>query len=155
MNKFLFRFGLLATAIVAVPAKAEQPVFAKDQLVLHLQQVSTLIQSSKIQYKDWYLFVAKVDSARIALADGASAGQLEELIPSGQTVEIMLHKDNCYEEIQAAFVTGSANVVMTYVKQAYFIATPDDPHHDFFLKVEPLVTADRDRAECIVKHPRN
>ena len=114
------------------------------QVEIAVSEISGFMQSSKAEYKDWYLFIAKVDQAT-TIEDG------KQFIASGTKVEMMLPKSSCAEQVKVALASGSdMQLQIKSVVKTFAMQTPDDPLHEFFLKMEPVVTPLLSQAECIL-----
>lgn len=122
----------------------------KDLELVELRgtEIVSISQSGLRKYEDWFLFVIRATSLKSENHDGMDA----EYLSTPSMVEVLAPKSSCYHEILAASSwshSSSAELVISNVHKVVFKATPNDSHHDFFLKISPVVNEDSFRAKCI------
>jgi hypothetical protein len=154
VNKLLLPtlVGLIFNLLNApVSLGTEQRTYAKDEVVVHASFVHGVMQSSLIKYEDWFLFVIDADQIRQSPRDGAYGDDLVPLADKKVRVEILAPKSTCLNEVNLASIWQSSFLLeISKVKNLLFMPTPSDPHHDYFLKLEPIVNGQSNRAECLL-----
>ncbi|MGB0454849.1 MAG: hypothetical protein ACPGJV_14160 [Bacteriovoracaceae bacterium] len=128
--------------------------FSKDELFIELQNVTSIIRSSKTKYKDHYLLIGKVQRLSVAEKEKAKdLKNLKNLMKKDQNVELLLPKSACYEEALTALgMKGQKiNFQMNNLKLDFFKETPKSPNYKAFIKASFLQKGDRTEAGCVLK----
>lgn len=131
--------------LVAFKETLCSPLIDEKEIVLEFKSIKSIMQSSLKKYDGWFLFIGEIQNLQIIDESETKSSE----IPKGNLIEVLTPISSCRKEIFAAFTnSGKTTLRISNVVETMMIPTPDDPSHDYFLKVEPILNEERNKAEC-------
>lgn len=114
-----------------------------QELKTEIGQIKSLIKSSKVGYENSYLIIAKTNSLTETI-DGVD----HDLLQSGASIEFLLNKSVCYDEVRVALSSGKMfKLHISNLKKVLFKIV-NKPDYQAFLKADIIQSSATSSASC-------
>ena len=120
-----------------------------QELELKLDQITTVIKSSKVGYENAYLFIGRVASITRRANQNQEEQKPDISVQKGQYIEVLADKSVCYDEVYTAFLYDQ-NFMLTIanIQADLFVPKPQNKNYAFFLRIVPIQRTTTANASC-------